>query len=931
MDRTVALLLGPRFLDIYRTLHKIRIMVGSTSRLEAAVLVAACLIATAAPRARAQDARESGEIVGTVVDSTGGVFVAAPITLRPPRGEAIRTDTDAAGRYRFAGIAQGRYTLEISSAGFETANISIEVRPRQTIRVDVTLTPRIRESVEVRASGADARDLGGGLELSGADLASLPNDPAALLRRLVELAGVSDASELSLIVDGLEQRGRLPPLSRIQSIRLGSSGFDPEFAQPGRGRVEIVTKVSTEAFSGDLSTDYNDDRLNGTNPLAPNQAPTRQRSLSGSLGGPIVPNRWAFDIWVDQSAGDAEAVVNATVLDPQTLSPVPANGSFATPHTRWEIGIRTDYQLTPTDRLTMTFSEGRESSDREGLSSGLDLPERAFETQDRNRGLRFAWTAAGNRRLAHQLDVQIDRSRGVTRAQSAATAILVLDAFNGGGNQDALSADSRTDRLQVGERLRLTLGRHNPTAGIELERNWVRNTDRSNERGTFLFGSDLERDSAGRVAVDASGHPVTITPLERYRRTLLGQPGYGPSQFTIAQGDPTVSYARWWGGVFAQDAVALTPSFTAVFGVRHSFQTGADNWTAWAPRFGANWLLNAARGTRLRFGVGLFHQRMPDVLLSNVLQHDGLHRREIVVDAPTFVPGESPRLAGGAAQPSVRYTVADNLKTPRTVTASVGLEHRLPGTTNVSVRYTLDRGQHLLRSRIVNLQAVARGAELPLFEYEAAGDSMRHELQASLGGRLPRLTYSVFYTLGRRMSDTDGFGGTPSDSSNPALDYGYAGGDRRHLAVVRLGVTLPWGITASPSVTMMSGQPFDLTTGWDNNGDTRFTDRPAFARLGDPGAVATPLGVFNPNPASGDPLVPRNFGREGRMLRTDLHISKTLTDGERTNVSISASIDNLLNTASFTSTNGVVTSPFFGEARRALSPRRVVLSATVGF
>jgi hypothetical protein len=207
---------------------------------------------------------------------------------------------------------------------------------------------------------------------------------------------------------------------------------------------------------------------------------------------------------------------------------------------------------------------------------------------------------------------------------------------------------------------------------------------------------------------------------------------------------------------------------------------------------------------------------------------------------------------------------------------------------------------------------------------------MRHELQTSLVGRLRRLTYTASYSLGRWMSDTDG-GVTPSDSFDPALDYGYAAGDQRHRAMVRLGVTLPWGVTASPSMILTSGQPFNLTTGWDNNGDTLFNDRPAFARVDGPGTVSTPLGVFNPNPGSADPIVPRNFGREGRMVRADLHLSKTLTIGERTSASVSASIDNLLNTASFASTNGVVTSPSFGQARRALSPRRVLLSTNIGF
>ena len=42
-------------------------------------------------------------------------------------------------------------------------------------------------------------------------------------------------------------------------------------------------------------------------------------------------------------------------------------------------------------------------------------------------------------------------------------------------------------------------------------------------------------------------------------------------------------------------------------------------------------------------------------------------------------------------------------------------------------------------------------------------------------------------------------------------------------------VRLPWEVRVNPFVILSSGRPFNITTGRDNNGDTLFTDRPAFA------------------------------------------------------------------------------------------------------
>jgi len=53
-----------------------------------------------------------------------------------------------------------------------------------------------------------------------------------------------------------------------------------------------------------------------------------------------------------------------------------------------------------------------------------------------------------------------------------------------------------------------------------------------------------------------------------------------------------------------------------------------------------------------------------------------------------------------------------------------------------------------------------------------------------------------------------------------------------------------------------SGPPFNIITGHDTNGDTFFTERPAFATdLNKPGVIVTPLGAFDPNPSPGQTII----------------------------------------------------------------------------
>ena len=54
-------------------------------------------------------------------------------------------------------------------------------------------------------------------------------------------------------------------------------------------------------------------------------------------------------------------------------------------------------------------------------------------------------------------------------------------------------------------------------------------------------------------------------------------------------------------------------------------------------------------------------------------------------------------------------------------------------------------------------------------------------------------------------------------------------------------------------------------------------------------------------------------------------------DGAERYVIISASAENVTNRINYVDFNGVVTSPLFGIANRALNPRRIELSARFGF
>src|SRR5207302_1092132 len=73
----------------------------------------------------------------------------------------------------------------------------------------------------------------------------------------------------------------------------------------------------------------------------------------------------------------------------------------------------------------------------------------------------------------------------------------------------------------------------------------------------------------------------------------------------------------------------------------------------------------------------------------------------------------------------------------------------------------------------------------------------------------------------------------PADSYNLAGERGPADYDQRHRFNLAGVLYLPGHFTLGCVVSLSSGTPYDITTGFDDNQDTVFSDRPT---LGNPAA-----------------------------------------------------------------------------------------------
>src|SRR6185312_1327232 len=168
-----------------------------------------------------------------------------------------------------------------------------------------------------------------------------------------------------------------------------------------------------------------------------------------------------------------------------------------------------------------------------------------------------------------------------------------------------------------------------------------------------------------------------------------------------------------------------------------------------------------------------------------------------------------------------------------------------------------------------------------IYLYEDSGIYKELQVVTSANTRVnSHISLNGFYAWSDYHSNSNGL---PSDQYNTAQDWGRAGIPANRVNIFGT-VGLPWGWTGSPIFSYNSASRFNITSGYDYNGDGVNNDRPAFA---DPGAPCsntikcTAFGNFNIAPAPGTPLIPIDYGVGPSQWRVDLRLSRNFGWGEK--------------------------------------------------
>ena len=199
------------------------------------------------------------------------------------------------------------------------------------------------------------------------------------------------------------------------------------------------------------------------------------------------------------------------------------------------------------------------------------------------------------------------------------------------------------------------------------------------------------------------------------------------------------------------------------------------------------------------------------------------------------------------------------------------------------------------------------------------------------------LFWSVNYLFMENTNEADSPFSLPSDNFNLRADRGPSAGDLRHLISGFVSKRLPFGFNASTIFQATSALPYNITTGFDNNQDTVINDRPAgVGRNSARGAARWEIGSRLSWGLDFGPEAQQTAGPQVRMVRVgggDGAAPPSFSTGAQKKYRFELYVQafNLLNRANLGSFTGVQTSPLFGQATSAQSPRRLEVGTRFNF
>lgn len=891
-----------------------------------------------------QDCHDAGIVLVTVLDPDGAVVTDGRVTVKGMGKELTKKNVNDDRAYAFPCLATGTYQVTVLASGFEedhqtvhvnTAHLHVQIAiPLKLASVETNVAISGDDDALSRAAGATILSQ---QQLSG--FAEDPDDFATELQQLAIAAGGAPGKAI-VTVNGFQNASTLPPKSSIQEIRINPDMFSAEYATPpyAGGRIEVYTKSGQDKFHGSLFSYYSDAGFNARDPLALSSTPAAKQRYGFSLDGPLLSRKRAdFSLDLEERHINENATIHATVLD-NNGSSVSYNTVIGTPQELWIGNAQTGWQLGSKDTFIASFSTNTNDLANKGVG-GLVLPEAGYDSYTTEYDLRFVNSTFLSPKLFHATHLGISWKALSQNPASDTPSLQVAGAFTSGGSPSGNTRTRERD-VELDDDLLISSKAHTIKIGLQSLGAFIGNDMPQGFNGIFTFGggSAPALDNTGTAI---PGSSIVISGLEQYRRALAGLPGGNPTTYSVTQGNIFVPLTQWTVALHAQDQWKIDPRVSIALGLRYFAQTSPSILGSWAPRLGVAWSPDRKQSWVIHGRVGLFYDSIASTTSIETVRLNGSRQQTTTLYSPIY----SDPLGSGAATPPIGEfrRFSPGLTLSPSVQTQLSVEHTFFKKWQLNANVYYATHWDVLRSRNINAPMVTDASinpldaprplepNLNLFEYQPTG---RIEGPLAFIGlnRFSRnfsLISGYLYNGLRSNADTpDTF---PQTSYSDRGDYSRPAWLVSHSLFAVIIATLPLKLASTTNLSISSGFPYDITTGFDNNGDGVFNDRPSLATASDTEDVyPTRFGLLTTATLNGN--LDRDRGTMPLTVHLDTSLGRDFGIGEKVSggkrkyvLRLEARSSNLLNHANYTGVDGIVGTSQFGQPITADFGRRVEL------
>lgn len=311
----------------------------------------------------------TGALSGAVVDSSGGAVAEAEVQIIDTRTDAVtrRATTNADGAFFVTLLPPGTYAVMVNKSGFSESKVpAIDVRVTETTRITITLKPgAVSEKVEISAdvTTVETTNATTGQSLGTQTIRDLPLSTQNYQQLLTLSTGAQSDLNASaqlgrgnvrVIVNGQREDNNnyliegisatdynvaqatyipLPNPDVIQEFKVQTSLYDASQGRNGGGNVNAILKSGTREFHGDAYEYFRNDVLNANefflNAAGQKRPSVKQNIFGGSLGGPVVREKYGFFFVNYQGTRQRSALSPGTQINNPAFPSLPTDRSAA--------------------------------------------------------------------------------------------------------------------------------------------------------------------------------------------------------------------------------------------------------------------------------------------------------------------------------------------------------------------------------------------------------------------------------------------------------------------------------------------------------------------------------------------------------------------------------------------------------------------------